>query len=175
MYLWHLTPGAPRSPYRVSPGEGVTLHIGTWIGEDQENRGWELLGQAREVLERAGATPETAPAAFEALYMAEGSDWFWWFGADQDSGNDDEFDDLFRTYQHGHHRHAGRLQPHPVAGGAPGWRGRNRRGRTRRRPAYLHPVTEWITLSGGKETSFRVLSESLLTYIAWRSQARTAK
>jgi len=30
--------------------------------------------------------------------MAEGSDWFWWFGEDQDSGDDDEFDDLFRTH-----------------------------------------------------------------------------
>ena len=28
----------------------------------------------------------------------KGSDWFWWFGADQDSGNDAEFDDLFRTH-----------------------------------------------------------------------------
>ncbi len=30
--------------------------------------------------------------------MAEGSDWFWWFGEDQDSGSDDEFDDLLRTH-----------------------------------------------------------------------------
>lgn len=30
--------------------------------------------------------------------MAEGSDWFWWLGTDQDSGNDPEFDDLFRTH-----------------------------------------------------------------------------
>jgi len=79
-----------------SSAPGVDL--GTWIGEDEENRGWELLGQARDFLDQVGATPETAPAAFEALYMAEGSDWFWWFGADQDSGNDDEFDDLFRVH-----------------------------------------------------------------------------
>jgi hypothetical protein len=30
--------------------------------------------------------------------MAEGSDWFWWFGDDQDSGRDSEFDDLFRMH-----------------------------------------------------------------------------
>ena len=74
------------------------VDLGTWIGEEEENQGWELLGRARDVMDRVGATPETAPDAFEALYMAEGSDWFWWFGADQDSGNDDEFDDLFRTH-----------------------------------------------------------------------------
>jgi len=30
MNLWHLTPDAPRHPQRVSAGERVTLHIGTW-------------------------------------------------------------------------------------------------------------------------------------------------
>jgi alpha-amylase/alpha-mannosidase (GH57 family) len=87
------------------------VDLGTWIGEDEENQGWALLGQARDFLDRAGATPETAPAAFEALYIAEGSDWFWWFGADQDSGNDDEFDDLFRTHLKNIYRSLGQTPP----------------------------------------------------------------
>lgn len=74
------------------------VDLGTWIGEAEENRGWELLGRARDALARAGATPETAPAAFEAVYTAEGSDWFWWFGEDQESGQDEEFDELFRLH-----------------------------------------------------------------------------
>ncbi len=99
------------------------VDLGTWIGEDEENRGWELLGRARDFLDQAGVTPETAPAAFEALYMAEGSDWFWWFGEDQDSGNDDEFDDLFRTHLKNIYRGLGveppaeldrRIVPHAV-------------------------------------------------------------
>ena len=36
--------------------------------------------------------------AFEELYVAEGSDWFWWYGDDHFSGIDDEFDTLFRTH-----------------------------------------------------------------------------
>lgn len=79
-------------------GSAPGVDLGTWIGEDEENRGWELLAEARQALDESVATPDSAPAAFEALFMAEGSDWFWWFGADQDSGNDDEFDDLFRTH-----------------------------------------------------------------------------
>lgn len=79
-------------------GSDIGVDLGTWIGEDEENRGWDLLGQARDFLAASGATPETASAAYEALYMAEGSDWFWWFGGDQDSGNDQEFDDLFRLH-----------------------------------------------------------------------------
>lgn len=92
-------------------GSAPGVDLGTWIGEAEENRGWELLGQAREFLDRAGVTPETAPAAFEALYMAEGSDWFWWFGDDQDSGNDDEFDDLFRTHLKNIYRSLGQTPP----------------------------------------------------------------
>jgi len=87
------------------------VDLGTWIGEDEENQGWELLGRARDFVARANATPETAPAAFEALYMAEGSDWFWWFGADQDSGNDDEFDDLFRIHLRNIYRGLGSQPP----------------------------------------------------------------
>ena len=86
------------------------VDLGTWIGEVEENQGWELLGRARDVLSGAGATPETAPGAYEALYTAEGSDWFWWLGADQDSGNDDEFDDLFRTHLRNVYRGLG-LEP----------------------------------------------------------------
>jgi alpha-amylase/alpha-mannosidase (GH57 family) len=74
------------------------VDLGTWIGETQENRGWALLGQARDFLSARGVTPQTAPSAFQALYIAEGSDWFWWFGEDQDSGNDPEFEDLFRLH-----------------------------------------------------------------------------
>lgn len=79
-------------------GSAPGVDLGTWIGEAEENRGWELLADARDALAQAGATPDSHPAAYQALYMAEGSDWFWWYGDDQDSGSDDEFDDLFRTH-----------------------------------------------------------------------------
>lgn len=74
------------------------VDFGTWIGEEEENRAWALLGQTRDALARVDVTPETAPAAFEAAYTAEGSDWFWWFGEDQESGHDEEFDELFRLH-----------------------------------------------------------------------------
>jgi alpha-amylase/alpha-mannosidase (GH57 family) len=31
------------------------------------------------------------------MYLAEGSDWMWWYGADQSSGNDEYFDQGFRA------------------------------------------------------------------------------
>ena len=75
-------------------GSAPGVDLGTWIGEGEENRAWELLGTVRDELDQRGATF----AAFGALYAAEGSDWFWWLGGDQESGNDPAFDDLFRTH-----------------------------------------------------------------------------
>jgi alpha-amylase/alpha-mannosidase (GH57 family) len=92
-------------------GSAPGVDLGTWIGEDEENRAWELLGRARAFLETEGATPSSAPSAFEALYIAEGSDWFWWLGSDQDSGRDEEFDDLFRTHLRNVYRARGARPP----------------------------------------------------------------
>lgn len=92
-------------------GSASGVDLGTWIGEPEENRAWELLGQARDALDQRGATRATAPAAFEALAFAEGSDWFWWFGEDQDAGRDDAFDDLFRGHLASVYREAGSAPP----------------------------------------------------------------
>lgn len=87
------------------------VDLGTWVGEEEENTAWELLGEARRFVKEQGATPESAPEAFEALYIAEGSDWFWWFGDDQDSGRDSEFDDLFRMHLKNVYRALGHEPP----------------------------------------------------------------
>lgn len=93
-------------------GSAPGVDLGTWIGEPEENRAWELLLTAREALDEARATPTSHPDAFEALYRAEGSDWFWWFGEDQDSDNDAAFDDLFRMHLKNVYRGLG-LDPPP--------------------------------------------------------------
>jgi hypothetical protein len=79
-------------------GSAPGVDLGTWIGEPEENRAWEVLGRTREWLAARGATPDNAPGAFAALYAAEGSDWFWWYGTDQDSTSDESFDRLFRGH-----------------------------------------------------------------------------
>ena len=85
--------------------------LGTWIGEPEENRAWNLLRGAADQLDRIRATPETHPQAYEALLAAEGSDWFWWFGDDQASDSDAEFDDLFRGHLKATYRAAGGRPP----------------------------------------------------------------
>lgn len=79
-------------------GSAPGVDLGTWIGEPEENAAWQLLGAAREAVTRSGATPDRMGAAFEAVWAAEGSDWFWWFGQDQESSDDGVFDHLFRMH-----------------------------------------------------------------------------
>ena len=38
------------------------------------------------------------PGAWEELYIAEGCDWFWWYGDDHSSAQDALFDYLFRKH-----------------------------------------------------------------------------
>jgi hypothetical protein len=66
-----------------------------------------LLRETRDLLDRVKATPERHRKAFDALYAAEGSDWFWWFGDDQTSDSDADFDDLFRQHLSNVYRAAG--------------------------------------------------------------------
>ena len=77
---------------------GNDLNI--WIGSPEENRAWETLGRVRAHLDEKGVSPDTNPDAFESLYAAEGSDWFWWYGDDfmLPQGVDWTFDLLFREH-----------------------------------------------------------------------------
>ncbi len=79
-------------------GSWVSPDYLTWIGEDEENRAWEYLGEVRAAVERKKVSLDeaTLAAVMEQIYAAEGSDWFWWFGSDQNSGNDGSFDLQFR-------------------------------------------------------------------------------
>ena len=79
-------------------GSAPGVDLGTWLGHAEENRAWDLVSDARDALTLAGLTPTSAPVAFDALFAAEGSDWFWWFGEDQGSEWDPELDELFRTH-----------------------------------------------------------------------------
>ena len=84
---------------QLHSGSWVDGSFTTWIGDPAKNRAWDLLTEARQVLaHHPEATPETNPDAWEALYAAEGSDWFWWFGEGHSSNQDALFDQLFREH-----------------------------------------------------------------------------
>jgi len=80
-------------------GSWVDASFTTWIGDPAKNRAWDLLTEARQMLaNHPEATEANNPEAWEALYAAEGSDWFWWFGEGHSSNQDAIFDELFREH-----------------------------------------------------------------------------
>ncbi|HOG45222.1 MAG TPA: glycoside hydrolase family 57 protein [Anaerolineae bacterium] len=96
-------------------GSAPGVDLGTWVGEPDENRAWGLLAEAHEALAEASITPTSHPRAYEALYLAEGSDWFWWLGSDHAGPYNARFEALFRLHLSNAYRFAGLEPPATLA------------------------------------------------------------
>jgi len=88
---------------KLFAGSWINHNFNIWIGHEEDNAAWEALAQARRDLVEyeSGAKvsdKESLRLAWEEIYIAEGSDWCWWYGDDHSSENDREFDELFRKH-----------------------------------------------------------------------------
>jgi alpha-amylase/alpha-mannosidase (GH57 family) len=83
-------------------GSWIRSDFDIWIGDPEENKGWEWLKETRhflvERLEQGNVPADRAEAAWWEIYAAEGSDWFWWYGPDFTIDTDFLFDELFRLH-----------------------------------------------------------------------------
>ncbi|MBM3789703.1 MAG: glycoside hydrolase [Acidobacteria bacterium] len=96
----------------IAAGSWIYSCLSTWIGHPEKNRAWEALASARQALQAGrsnGEEDDRLRGAFREMLIAEGSDWFWWFGDDHETQNAAEFDTLFRT----HVKNVYRLLGHP--------------------------------------------------------------
>jgi hypothetical protein len=93
---------ATAAVHEIFTGSWINNNFAIWIGHREDNRAWDLLSEAREALVSAevkgSVSADRLKDAWEELYMAEGSDWCWWYGDDHTSGNDDVFDELYRRH-----------------------------------------------------------------------------
>jgi alpha-amylase/alpha-mannosidase (GH57 family) len=94
---------------RIAAGSWIYANFNKWIGDPYKNKAWECLALAREELEsyklqapclslprrQAGGRQASSKLelAYKQIYIAEGSDWFWWYGE-----NHADFDLLFRMH-----------------------------------------------------------------------------
>jgi len=109
-------------------GSWINHDFYIWVGHSEDRRAWEYVYRVREDLLAAAVAQASSlhnadlAQAWEELYIAEGSDWYWWYGDDRTSGNDDAFDTLFRTHLKNVYKFLGRPAPDflnvPVKGGA---------------------------------------------------------
>jgi len=81
-------------------GSWVYGTFSTWIGEEDKNRAWDLLIEAKKTYDTVTAKRKFDPshrARLERqLAICEGSDWFWWFGDYNPSDSVSDFDRLYR-------------------------------------------------------------------------------
>lgn len=102
--------GARRELAGIFPGSWIDGNFYIWIGHPDDQRAWSQVADARAALDEAPADAPDVAAAREEVFVAEGSDWCWWYGDDHSSAHDLEFDELFRR----HLRNAYQLMGRPV-------------------------------------------------------------
>ncbi len=153
-----------RSLSTLHTGSWISSNFDIWIGEEEENLAWDLLGETRQFLQRkieAGTLSAQQEAdALHEIHAAEGSDWFWWYGPDFSTENDALFDQLFRQHLKNVHVICGHVAPAeldtPIS-------------KTRGQPLY-EPPSRSITpaLSGARPSFFEWLGAG--SYIAGSEQ-----
>lgn len=99
---------------KIHAGSWINRNFQLWIGEPVKNVAWSHLVEVRKdfkrVLKENPDHPGIMPAHKE-LMIAQGSDWFWWYGEPNDSGQDHIFDYLFREHLKNVYRYLGQNPP----------------------------------------------------------------
>jgi alpha-amylase/alpha-mannosidase (GH57 family) len=109
MRLQAVTPGRELEEHppaarldRLHTGSWINADLKIWLGHVEDNDAWDRVGKTRQFLrkrEETGEVPAAAlRAAWDELYAAEGSDWFWWYGDEFDTDHKALFDQVFRLH-----------------------------------------------------------------------------
>ena len=94
----------PAKPlHSIFAGSWINHSFRIWIGHQEDNQAWDLLSQTRDTLVRFQKdNPHfdraRIDAAWNQIYVAEGSDWCWWYGDDHRSVFREQFDRTYRRH-----------------------------------------------------------------------------
>ena len=102
----------PEKLDNIASGSWINRNFDLWIGEPTKNLAWiyldktrnDLFKYSKELSDSAKTDKEKLEArkkidaAKEEIFVAEGSDWLWWYGEPNESSNDHIFDFLFRAH-----------------------------------------------------------------------------
>lgn len=93
----------PRKLPRLFAGSWINHNFRIWIGHPEDNKAWDILSKTRLTLvsfikENSAFSPEKIDAAWKQIYIAEGSDWCWWYGDEHRGVYNGEFDKIFRNH-----------------------------------------------------------------------------
>jgi len=95
---------------KIHSGSWINKNFQLWVGEPVKNLAWTYLKQVKEDLVafiKDFPLHENLSLAYRELMIVQGSDWFWWYGDPNDSGQDHIFDYLFREHLKNVYRYLG--------------------------------------------------------------------
>ena len=84
---------------KIHSGSWIDKTFQYWIGESTKNKAWNYLKETRDTYEtfaKENKNHTNLDSAYRELLIAEGSDWFWWYGEPNNSGQDYVFDYMYR-------------------------------------------------------------------------------
>jgi len=84
----------------IRAGSWINANFNIWIGHEDDIKAWNVLSNARATFENLRHTldKELEREILNEIMIAEGSDWFWWYGPEHHTENKSEFDLLFRHH-----------------------------------------------------------------------------
>ena len=90
---------------RIFPASWINHNFKIWIGDQQDNVSWNYLSMVRKDLatftkeiRKGSSSDEGLRKAWKELYIAEGSDWNWWYAGKAHRSADNPFDKLYRAH-----------------------------------------------------------------------------
>ncbi|MBN1635417.1 MAG: hypothetical protein JW920_02815 [Deltaproteobacteria bacterium] len=81
---------------KLYTGSWINHDFAIWIGHEEDRKAWEYLAKTRKYVESKAENADEL--AWEEIYIAEGSDWCWWYGEEFSTENDADFDQLYRLH-----------------------------------------------------------------------------
>lgn len=86
---------------KIYAGSWINNSFQYWIGDLEKNLAWSSVKRVRDDIfsfkkEHRDVPRRLLEDAMNELYICEGSDWFWWYGEPNNSGQDYIFDYIFR-------------------------------------------------------------------------------
>ncbi|UCD64408.1 MAG: glycoside hydrolase [Candidatus Zixiibacteriota bacterium] len=93
----------PRELKSLVAGSWINHNFRIWIGHPEDNAAWDLLGKTRARLvqfqrENPRFDRSRIEQAWNQIYVAEGSDWCWWYGDEHRGSHNEEFDRTYRRH-----------------------------------------------------------------------------
>ena len=83
---------------KLKAGSWINGNFDIWIGDREDQRAWELLKGAKDAYTAAKNRLDQGQtlAIDELVHIAQGSDWYWWYGRENYTPDIAVFDNLFR-------------------------------------------------------------------------------